>query len=161
MANTTASYVDDNGRVCTRCNTYKTREHFSIQPASKYKGGMQSWCKACMSTYNKERRESRREFVRSIEKQSRQDVRYQVLAHYSKGQPRCACCGETTIEFLAIDHIDGGGNAHRRTLGGRRGSGIYSWLRQHKFPDGYQVLCHNCNLAKGFYGQCPHERLRG
>ena len=31
----------------------------------------------------------------------------------------------------------------------------YPW---EKYPPGYQVLCHNCNLAKGFYGSCPHQK---
>jgi hypothetical protein len=26
---------------------------------------------------------------------------------------------------------------------------------------GYRVLCHNCNLARGFYGYCPHEKFDG
>jgi hypothetical protein len=29
-----------------------------------------------------------------------------------------------------------------------------------EFPDGFQVLCHNCNLAKGYYGECPHNSLK-
>ena len=36
-------------------------------------------------------------------------------------------------------------------------SAIYRWLIKHKFPPGIQVLCHNCNLAKGYYGACPHQ----
>ena len=24
----------------------------------------------------------------------------------------------------------------------------------------FQVLCHNCNMSKGFYGYCPHEKER-
>lgn len=26
---------------------------------------------------------------------------------------KCACCGESNVEFLAIDHINGNGNKHR------------------------------------------------
>ena len=36
-------------------------------------------------------------------------------------------------------------------------SKIYWWLIENKFPAGIQILCHNCNLAKGFYGACPHQ----
>ena len=36
-------------------------------------------------------------------------------------------------------------------------AGIYRWLIKHKFPSGIQILCHNCNLAKGYYGSCPHQ----
>ena len=37
---------------------------------------------------------------------------------------------------------------------------LFSILKRKGFPEGYQTLCHNCNLAKGFYGQCPHEQER-
>jgi hypothetical protein len=158
MANYVASYVDDSGRVCTKCGKYKTREHFSIQPNSKYKGGMQSWCKECMSEYCKFRRQSQLVHVRRIEKESRAKIRLEVLSHYSGGTPKCACCGEREIDFLTIDHVNGGGSAHRRSLGGARGSGIYPWLRRNDYPDGFQVLCMNCNFAKGKYGTCPHQR---
>lgn len=40
-----------------------------------------------------------------------------VLDHYSNGTMVCACCGEKNIEFLTIDHIDGGGHTHRKLLG--------------------------------------------
>jgi hypothetical protein len=33
-------------------------------------------------------------------------------------------------------------------------------LAKHGYPDTFQLLCHNCNLARGFYGTCPHQRHR-
>jgi hypothetical protein len=75
----------------------------------------------------------------------------EVLDHYGNG--RCACCGERQQEFLTIDHIHGGGRRHRQTC--RIGS-IYFWLKKNGYPQGFQVLCMNCNLAKGRFGSCPH-----
>lgn len=86
-----------------------------------------------------------------------QFYRRSCLMHYSDGLMCCACCGETHYEFLSLDHIDGGGTEHRRQVGSQN---LYSWLIQHDFPDGIQVLCHNCNQAKGFYGKCPHEKQK-
>src|SRR5688572_7048861 len=71
---------------------------------------------------------------------------------------QCACCGEAEVEFLGIDHIDGDGAQHRREV---RPSAIYRWLIKNKFPTGIQILCSNCNLAKGFYGSCPHQDRDG
>lgn len=83
--------------------------------------------------------------------------RLEVLSHYCGGQaPHCACCGEQQIEFLSLDHVDGGGNQHKRRIG--RGWTLMRWLQANGYPDGYQVLCHNCNQAKGYYGVCPHQR---
>lgn len=78
-----------------------------------------------------------------------------VLLHYSDGQLCCKCCGETIYEFLSLDHIDGGGTQHRKSLGSKY---IISELISLGMPVGYQVLCHNCNMAKGFYGVCPHKQ---
>lgn len=71
---------------------------------------------------------------------------------------KCACCSESMFEFLSIDHVDGKGNEHRKSIGGN----VYliPWLIKNNFPKGFQVLCHNCNQAKGAYGVCPHERKR-
>jgi hypothetical protein len=84
-----------------------------------------------------------------------QKVRLEALKHYSGGKLECACCGEKHIEFLSIDHIDGGGSKHRREGGGLQ---IAFTLRKLDYPDGYRVLCHNCNMSLGFYGYCPHKK---
>ena len=80
--------------------------------------------------------------------------RQTVLEHYGE---RCACCGETTPQFLAIDHINGGGAHHRATLPSQN---IYLWLIRNDFPDGYRLLCHNCNVSLGIYGHCPHGNIK-
>jgi hypothetical protein len=86
--------------------------------------------------------------------------RFRVMEHYSGGEPKCECCGEDRLEFLCIDHVNGNGKQHRRELGHKR---IVDWLEMNGFPEGFRVLCHNCNLSHGFYGYCPHvkgEKLR-
>lgn len=92
-------------------------------------------------------RQQRRRFVLKLE----------VLSHYSQcGDAVCACCGEDEIEFLSIDHINGGGIKQRKKLG-RSGWSFYLWLKSNNFPDGFRVLCHNCNQSYGQFGYCPHE----
>lgn len=81
-------------------------------------------------------------------------LRQEVLQAY---KARCACCGEERTEFLAIDHINNDGAAHRKRVGH---SSVYRWLKKNHFPDGFQVLCYNCNWAKYRYGICPHEKER-
>lgn len=68
---------------------------------------------------------------------------------------RCKCCGETTEAFLSIDHINNDGNEHRKTMDRRK---IYKWLKQQGYPEGFQVLCMNCNFGKARNGGvCPHQ----
>ena len=92
-----------------------------------------------------------------------EDLRFEVCLTYSKRHsnsdiPCCRCCGENTdVRFLAIDHIQGKKNLPKSEakLGGDK---LILFLRKNNFPDGYQVLCHNCNAAKGFpknNNECP------
>lgn len=74
------------------------------------------------------------------------------------GGPRCSCCGETLLEGLTIDHINGDGAAWRRE-NKQEGSGLYRWLENNGYPPGFQVLCATCNLAKGTGDHCPHRDL--
>jgi hypothetical protein len=80
----------------------------------------------------------------------------EIMSHYSNGTPTCSCCGENHIEFLSIDHIDGGGNRQRKDLG-ISGNVFYEYLKKQGYPTGYRVLCHNCNQARGNFGGCPHK----
>lgn len=84
-------------------------------------------------------------------KRYRDKARLDAITHYGG---KCECCGETHIEFLAIDHINGGGHQHQKSI---NGLAIGIWLRKNKYPAGFRVLCHNCNLSLGHYGYCPHN----
>lgn len=77
-------------------------------------------------------------------------ARLKAITHYGG---KCICCGETEIKFLSIDHIDGGGGKHRKIIG----TNSSMWVIRNNFPSGFQILCHNCNMAKGIYGECPHN----
>jgi hypothetical protein len=74
----------------------------------------------------------------------------------------CACCGEEKLDFLSLDHISGDGAAERGGgRSGNAGSSFYSWLRASGFPgkNRYQVLCFNCNCAKGNGEECPCRKF--
>lgn len=81
-----------------------------------------------------------------------------VLAHYSDGTMRCKCCGEDTYEFLALDHKNNDGASHRGSVGQVYAQNTVSYVFKFGFPAIYQVLCHNCNMAKALHKVCPHQR---
>ncbi|HRZ15242.1 MAG TPA: hypothetical protein P5110_07030 [Candidatus Omnitrophota bacterium] len=89
-----------------------------------------------------------------IDRKSRLKLKVDVLKAYSKNI-ECACCHEKHIEFLTIDHIKGGGNKHRKSLGKVV---FYRWLKKNGFPKGYRVLCMNCNFARRYNQICPHQK---
>lgn len=93
-----------------------------------------------------------KEYYIKYDKQRRMNSRNIVIQYYGG---KCACCNEQTIEFLAIDHIGGGGCHHRKII---RNDNICAWIIRNNFPDGFRVLCHNCNSSYGYYGYCPHNQ---
>ena len=88
--------------------------------------------------------------------------RLTILAYYSNGDIKCECCEERFLEFLSIDHINGGGTAQRRLLGTRDTYVILQKIKNDtgQYPEGFRVLCHNCNQSYGFYGYCPHKNMK-
>lgn len=109
-----------------------------------------------LKSYMRDYREKNKNKLRKKAQDQHRKFRLAALAAYGG---RCACCGESTTEFLAIDHVRNDGHLHRKKERGARGGNIYRWLAKQNYPqDGrFQVLCHNCNVAKGLYGGCPHN----
>lgn len=80
------------------------------------------------------------------------------MSHYGT---ICQCCGESHIEFLTLDHIEQNGAEYRKNMASSHtctGYYFYLWLRRNNYPQnlGLQVLCANCNTAKGACNKCPH-----
>jgi hypothetical protein len=119
--------------------------------------GRQVLRKNCLDYYYRHR-EAKIKYMRQRSKIRIREQKLLVLTHYSNNLPKCACCGESHVEFLSIDHINGGGNKHRKSLHlTGMGHNFYRWLIKKEFPEGYRVLCMNCNFSLGHYGYCPHN----
>lgn len=87
----------------------------------------------------------------------RRRARGEGLIHYGGPEPKCACCLESIERFLTFDHINNDGAKHRRE---NAYSDLAVWLRGNGWPDGYQVLCYNCNLGRAHNGGiCPHKEV--
>lgn len=85
--------------------------------------------------------------------------RLKMDAFMAYGGPKCVCCGVSEPMFLNIDHVNRNGAAHIREIGKSAGFRIYGWLKRHRYPAGFQVLCFNCNCAREFNGGiCPHQQ---
>ena len=93
--------------------------------------------------------------VREKTKVYRQSLKMAALMAYGGVQCVCKCgCKEKHPLCLTIDH-DGCTKEQRKREG--LGTAFYLWLKQHRYPIGYQVLCFNCNMGRALNGgQCPH-----
>ena len=86
------------------------------------------------------------------EANSQQRYRSAVLDHYGR---TCACCGEDEERFLCVDHINNDGAAHRAMVG----TGVNRWVVKNGYPEGFQILCFNCNVGRQLNkGVCPHVK---
>ncbi len=100
-----------------------------------------------------------RSFSREHTNRKNRMVRTQVIGHYSNGTFVCLCCGQSERDFLTIDHINGNGNEMSRERGiPRAGPRLYMWLFRNRFPEGYQIVCMNCNMSKAKHGACVHNK---
>ncbi len=157
-----------NVKTCTKCGETKPIESFDR--THRGKEARHSRCKPCRYAEQKESRANgghvnaaryqakyrakNPEETRRIRREANRQLRLRVINAYGG---RCVCCGEGTFEFLSIDHTYNDGAAHRKEPGMSGGNTTCFWLQRNGFPkDRFQLLCHNCNLAKAFYGQCPH-----
>ena len=103
------------------------------------------------ANFSEEEKAERRARENARVKAANRKIREELLERLGH---KCECCGECRYEFLAIDHINGGGNKHR---GGLSPQTIYRQMRDDPdFEKKYRILCHNCNHAIGTYGYCPH-----
>lgn len=90
-------------------------------------------------------KESKREYQRGLTNK----YKHAFLEMYGES---CSCCGETIFDFLTIEHKQGQMKINRRT-----GLVAYRDAVKEYRPDLYEVLCWNCNCAKGKLGYCPHH----
>lgn len=171
---------NEGGRTCRKCGESKPasgfysvkgrpvspcRECILRQQYAKRHGGSEDgyapkgsvppkWTRefrnARLRQYMKAYRVENKEKLAAMKRAYASDAKTQGILAYGG---RCACCGESNAHFLTVDHISGRGDEPYR-LSGKR---LWQDLKRKGWPtDNYQLLCFNCNCAKGAYGQCPH-----
>ncbi len=151
-------------KKCTNCDMKKEYCEFSF--CDHTLDNHQSWCKNCVKEYQRKYREKNKEKIKGFSKNHyiknkiqinrkacdrRWEQKLKVIKYYGGC---CVCCGEKEPKFLTIDHINNDGGYQRKT---RTGMHHYDWIIKTNYPKDLQVLCYNCNCAKGFFGRCPHN----
>lgn len=141
-------------KKCARCNEVKPSSSFGQRKNRYGKMVLNPRCAPCRVITETEYGKKYPERRKAKCKRTNDRIKRTVLTHYGLS---CVCCGEQETRFLTIDHKEGDGAEHRRVSKCGSGTTFYAWLIRNKFPEGYQTLCLNCNLAKGKNGTCPHN----
>lgn len=160
--------------ICLSCNEQEKTKSARLREAWRQKRKENNLCRGCggplengphvqCSLCREEKRIYRDQSDWWAKEQPKQQQRQQILKREvfdAYGGCSCACCGEAHIEFLSIDHVNGGGEQHRAVGSVHRytGTGLYRWLKRHEYPEGYRVLCMNCNFSLGRFKYCPHQQ---
>jgi hypothetical protein len=144
-------------KSCSHCHQILSLDLFSKRADSKDK--YHSVCKQCdnkrLRDYYKNNLNRRLDINRRNKIQWDQ-LKHAAILHY--GGYHCACCREETPAFLSIDHVEGGGHQHRKSIGNGH---FYRWLKKNNYPPGFQILCMNCNFGKRMNGGiCPHSEVK-
>jgi hypothetical protein len=168
---------------CSKCAQTKPLEAFYRKTRNK-KDGHTPHCKECMAEYQRQTKEKAAERARAWKKRNREHLNAynrewnknrdeeskERKRQYNRELARkyhreaiqayggfCTCCGETEMSFLQIDHINNDGAEHRKSINGVQ---LAPWLKRRGYPEGFQVLCVNCNFAKHTNGgTCPHQTV--
>lgn len=122
--------MSEETKTCRRCGKDK--------PLSAYhKGGSGKLKPTCHSCYNAS-------YCNSLK-----------LEVFSSLGGKCSCCGIDHPYFLSLEHVEGIGKGNRD---GKNVQQLYEEAKRSGYDKTkFELLCMNCNWAKGLFGECPHK----
>ncbi|RDJ35314.1 MAG: hypothetical protein DWQ19_10900 [Crenarchaeota archaeon] len=158
-------------KICSKCKLELPFDSFSKH--SRSKDGLYYCCKICKAKEDREYRARHRDKikkkkhlyyeqnkdhikcktvryqkhnpdkVKAYSKTARENLKIEIFNHYCNCNIECKNCGQNQLHLLTVDHVNGGGSQHKRRI-----KNLYSWIKRNNFPEGFQVLCWNCQFRK-------------
>ena len=174
-------------KICSLCKNELSANQFCKH--QREADGLCCWCKSCKSRKDKEYQEKNKEkikikkhesYVENSEKIKERVAKYrkenidkvaawdkissnkikeEIMLHYCNGDIKCKNCLENDIRLLTIDHIEGNGNDHRKKTKCGCGQTMCFWLKKNNFPEGFQILCWDCQWKKRHQEMQPEGEL--
>lgn len=129
-------YYEETGlKYCKDCKLLLPTDDFPVSRRHKKRDGSISIILAarCRLCHNR----------KCVENQKK--TRRIIVKHYSNNTFKCSECGESRYQCLDLDHIYNNGKEDRTTTNPYV---LYRRLIKNGFPEGYQILCRNCNWIK-------------
>lgn len=130
--------VVDGRKKCRRCDVWKDISSFNKRNNDAYEK-FQSYCKECRKKWTAVYR------------------RFKMMEFLVAYGGKCVCCGEKELDLLTVEHIRFKGHklmyVNKEVLINR--------LKRLKWPDGYTVLCFNCNMSTKNHTEerpCVHNK---
>jgi 5-methylcytosine-specific restriction endonuclease McrA len=144
---------------CKRCLAWQPEENFRLISRQRKDGTTWTYrayrCRKCCSEVAGPQvrqwrsLEPNRLRINELNTQRRKRIREEAISAYGG---KCVCCGERRHEFLTFDHKNGRGPVKKMQIHLE-----LERLQRAGWPtENHQLLCFNCNGAKGVYGSCPH-----
>ena len=146
-----------NYRKNRRKDLWKERESngFCIYCGENSPSGNKKGCEKCLSDKSKKNSEYSKRNGDKV-RQYNLLLKHTVIEKYGG---KCACCGESQILFLTIDHKNNDGNIDR-SENYESSISFYLNLKREATRNDIQVLCFNCNMGKAINGGvCPHVKI--
>lgn len=171
-------------KLCNKCNKNKYEYEFYTRENGKKRNECIECCKRRISKWARDKYKNDKEFKynKKMYYLENKEKRLKQIKEWAKNNPEsrskycvswrwklrmeiinayggeCVCCHENIPEFLQIDHINNDGYKMRKEKKQLVGGSLYRWLKINNYPkDNFQLLCGNCNFAKGHFGGCPHN----
>ncbi|MCY7347151.1 MAG: hypothetical protein LH614_13135 [Pyrinomonadaceae bacterium] len=136
--------IDNETKVCTKCQIEKSRNLFSARKKSK--DGLASWCRNCFQISWKQRYYENHRHYRDSHARSRNKLREEYarkVFEYLENHP-CIMCGESDPIVLEFDHRDRNDKIESVSVMTRNSS----WERIEFEIQKCDVLCANCHRRK-------------
>ena len=87
-------------------------------------------------------------YMRKHHRDTTELVKLAVVNVLTNGEGTCRWCGHGDLDVLCVDHVADNGVQHSKECGYRGGNSLYKWIIKNDYPEGFQILCYNCNSKK-------------
>lgn len=142
--------------LCSRCKKpgkFHLNQHYCIPCARIIR---RDWYRDLPNKLEKRQQYRQTEDIEGQQRRRRERVWLLKLEMIKAYGGKCSCCGLTEPRFLTLEHLLGGGNAHRERL--HKSDRTWLELKLQGWPqEGYILFCWNCQMGKTHYGICPHK----